>query len=106
MVKAAGFLKKLKNLKNIVGKGAGWINENLVKPLRPVIDTGLEMAGLGGVKQIVDAGSRFIDKYSGYKPSGNNQFRNMVTDVQDFALETQRTPAERKYSNPFGNYLN
>lgn len=105
MVKAAGFLKKLKKVGQLLKKGTGWVNENVVKPLKPVIDTGLDMAGLSFAKPIVDMGSRFIDEYSGYKPK-DDRIKRFVGTATDIALDTQRAPAERKYINPFANFLN
>ena len=108
MAKSAGFLKKLKKIGQLIGKGAGWINDSIVKPLRPVIDTALDMTGVGSIaKPILNAGSEFIDKYSGYKPSQSDaRFGSFVRGAADFALDTQRAPAERKYVNPFGNFMN
>ena len=107
MTKSAGFLKKLKKVGQLIGKGAGWVNDNVVKPLRPVIDTALDMTGYGSVaKPILNAGSSFIDKYSGRTPSQNKKWVNALEDVADYALDTQRAPAERKYVNPFSNRLN
>ena len=107
MTKSAGFLKKLKKVGQLIGKGAGWVNNNVVKPLRPVIDTGLDMAGAGAAKKLLDFGSNMIDQYSGYKPSANDdRYRRFVTGAADFALDTQRAPADRKYANPFTNRLN
>ena len=107
MVKSAGFLKKLKKVGKLIGKGAGWVNDTVVKPLRPVIDTALDMTGYGSVaKPILNAGSSFLDKYGGRKPEQNKQFVRALENVADFALDTQRAPAERKYVNPFSNRLN
>ena len=108
MVKAAGFLKKLKKLGQIAGKGFGWLNENVVKPLRPVIDTALDMTGFGTpLKKVVDFGSNLIDEYSGYKPTiKDGRVKKIVERTSDFALDTQRAPQDKKYTNPFLNRLN
>ena len=98
MVKSAGWLKKLKKVGQLIGKGVGWVNENVVKPLRPVIDTGLDMFGLGGAKKVLDGASNFIDQYSGYKPSSSsNTFKNIIAGTADFALDSQRAPSDKKY---------
>jgi hypothetical protein len=107
MTKSARFLKKLKKVGQLIGKGVGWVNDNIVKPLRPVIDTALDMTGYGSVaKPILNAGSSFIDKYSGRTPQQDMRIVGAVQDIADYALDTQRAPAERKYVNPFSNRLN
>ena len=108
MGKSAGFLKRLKKLKDFVGKGAGWVNENLLKPMRPVIDTALDMTGYGApLKKVVDFGSELVDKYSGYTPNARDrQIKNAVSWGTDVVLDTQRSSTDKKYANPFLNRLN
>ena len=96
MVKSAGFLKKLKKVGQLVGKGAGWVNSNIVKPLRPVIDTALDMTGFGSVaKPILDVGSNWLDDNFGTKP--NKKFLKGVEFGSDLFLDTQRAPEQKKY---------
>ena len=108
MVKSAGFLKKLKKLGTLIGKGVGWVNENVVKPLRPVIDTGLDMLGVGTfAKPALNMASNMIDKFSGYQSSPSDErAKQFIGVASDFALDTQRAPKDRKYTNPFLNRLN
>lgn len=100
MVKSAGFLKRLKNLKDFVGKGASFINDNIVKPLRPIVDTALDMTGFGAVKPILDMGSNFIDETFGNSAStmhNNNRFKKGIELGADIFMDTQRAPKDKKY---------
>ena len=96
MTKSAGFLKKLKKVGQLVGKGASWVNENVVKPLRPVIDTALDMTGYGSiVKPILNAGSNWLD--SNFKTEQNDAIKTGITFGKDLFLDTQRAPTQKKY---------
>ena len=97
MVKSAGFLKKLKKVGQLVGKGVGMVNDNIIKPLRPVIDTGLDMFGFGGAKKVLDGASNLIDQFSGYKPSSDDKLKKIIGVGTDFVLDTQRAPSDKKY---------
>ena len=65
MVKSAGFLKKLKKIGNVIGKGATWVNKNILKPLNPILDTALDFVPGGSiiktVKNGVSKGLDFVD---------------------------------------------
>ena len=126
MVKSAGFLKKLKKIGNLFGKGANWINNNIVKPLNPIIDTALDFVPGGGViKGIKNTASNFLDNQ--YGTNSDNRITNFVSNAGDYFLDTQRLPSEGKkyinydeysneeeyippprktYKNPFGKRIN
>lgn len=95
MVKSAGFLKKLKKVGQLIGKGASWVNENVVKPLRPVINTALDMTGFGAAKPILDIGSNWLDSNFGTKP--DKTFQKGIEIGKDIFLDTQRAPSQKKY---------
>lgn len=104
MYKKAGYLKTLKKMKDFFGKGLSWVNNNIIKPLRPTIDTALDMTGYGNIgKKVLDYGSQFVDNL-GYKT--NNKPGNYIRQGADFLLDTQRSSQDRKYVNPFTNRLN
>ena len=121
MVKSAGFLKKLKKVGNLIGKGASWVNNNIVKPLNPIIDTALDFVPGGSViKTAKNFASSAIDNYLPSAPSNRN-VQNAVRFGTDVLLDTQRSRQDRKYgyyesddeysdeggySNPFGSTLN
>lgn len=95
MTKSAGFLKKLKKVGQLIGKGAGWINDNVVKPMRPVIDTALDMTGFGAAKPLLDIGSNWLD--SNFKSKQNDAIRTGIEFGKDLFLDTQRAPSQKKY---------
>lgn len=96
MVKSAGFLKKLKKIGNLIGKGASWVNTNIVKPLRPMIDTALDMTGLGSVaKPALNVASNWLDNNFG--SSQNKQVQDATRLGADLFLDTQRPSSQRKY---------
>ena len=105
MVKSAGFLKKLKKIGNLIGKGASWVNDNVVKPLKPIINQGVSFAaGAAGVPMLgnaintaIDAGSNWLDENFGSKP--NKQIQDAFKFGADFALDTQRSQQDRKYGS-------
>ena len=112
MVKSAGFLKKLKKIGQLIGKGAGWVNENVVKPLKPLINQGVNFAaGAAGVPMLgtainsaIDAGSSWLD--SNFGGQENKQIKDFTRYGVDRIMDTQRAPPERKYDNPFTQRLN
>lgn len=103
MVKSAGFLKKLKKIGQLIGKGAGWVNENVVKPLKPIINQGINFAtGAAGVPMLgtainsaIDAGTNWIDSTFGGK--SNKQIQDVTRFGTDLLLDTQRAPSQKKY---------
>lgn len=102
MVKFAGYLKRLKNLNDFVGKGAAWLNTNIIKPLKPLIKQGIEMAGYGQYSNLIDTASDVVDNYArnkNLKISPN--FGKYVSDGLDIALDTQRSNNDRKYGRLF-----
>lgn len=101
MVKSAGFLKKLKNISNIVGKGVNWVNKNIVKPLNPIIDTALDFVPYGGiakgVKNTISKGIDLLDDYQDYRTKPNRKIQRMVETGGDMLLDSQRSNKDRKY---------
>lgn len=135
MVKSAGFLKKLKKVGNLIGKGASWVNNNIVKPLKPIINQGVSFAaGAAGVPMVgnvinsaIDAGSKWLD--DNYGTESNKQIQKITKYGGDILLDTQRSkndqkyinylsysddedeetyipPPKKSYSNPFGKRIN
>ena len=103
MAKSAGFLKKLKKLGGLIGKGISWVNNNIVKPLNPVIDTALDFIPGGGViKKVKDFASNAADRLLPSAPE-NKQVQEAAKLGADVLLDTQRGPKDRKYI-PYGNY--
>ena len=78
MGKAAGFLKRLKKVKDLIGKGASWVNTNIIKPLDPIIDTALGMVpGVGGALKLAKDGvQNYLDK--NYAVNENKRLTNAV----------------------------
>ena len=103
MVKSAGFLKKLKKVGQLIGKGAGWVNSNIVKPLKPLINQGISFAtsaaGLPmvgtAINAALDAGSNWLD--SKYGNNSNKQIQDVTRFGADLLLDTQRAPSQKKY---------
>ena len=97
MVKSAGFLKKLKKVGNLIGKGTSWINNNIVKPLNPVIDTALDFVpGGSAIKTVKNFATNAIDNYLPSAPT-NKRVQDAVRFGADLALDTQRPQQDRKY---------
>ena len=97
MTKSAGFLKKLKKVGQLIGKGASWVNNNIVKPLNPVIDTALDFIPGGDmIKNVKNAASNAIDRYLPSAPT-NKRIQQAVKFSADVALDTQRSKQDRKY---------
>ena len=106
MVKSAGFLKKLKKVGSLVGKGAKWVNDNVIKPLNPVIDNALDFVPYGNtIRTVKNHASRLIDRIPG-SVKQDKRFQNMLTTGTDYLLDTQRSEEDRKYYSPFGDPLN
>ena len=94
MVKSAGIFKKLKN---IFKTGAKWINNNIVKPLNPIIDTALDFVPGGNIiKKVKDGASNLIDKIPG-ENNRNERVQRIVAQGADMIMDTQRAPRDRKY---------
>ena len=112
MVKSVGWLKKLKKIGDTIGKGASWVNNNIVKPMKPLIRNGVNFAtsalGVPGVGSIIntalDYGSDLLD--SKYGTSSNKKITNISNVVGDYLEDTQRSPSKRKYGQIFQNRLN
>ena len=124
MGKSAGFLKRLKKIKDLIGKGSAWVNNNIVKPLNPIIDTALDFVPGGTViKTVKNAASKFLDNE--YGTEQDDRVAGFVKHTGNYFLDTQRTPYERSeygeasaprayggvpqpkaYSNPFGQRIN
>lgn len=73
MTKFAGFLRRAKKVGNFLGKGLKWVNENIIKPMKPKIEQTLEDHGYGNVNKFIDFGSDLVDKH--ITDSGNVKFR-------------------------------
>lgn len=113
MFKKAGYLKTLKKMKDFFGKGLTWVNNNIVKPLKPIINNALEMTPYGDIGKIaLETGSNLIDNF-GYNNDPNvgyNNFGKVVEQTSDIIMDSQRAPRDRKYNqkykNPFGGVIN
>ena len=101
MVKSAGIFKKLKN---IFSKGAKWINNNIVKPLNPIIDTALDFVPGGNIiRNVKDGASKFIDKLPG-QDYQNERVQRIVAQGADMLMDTQRAPKDKKYNFGYTEY--
>ena len=93
MVKSAGIFKKLKKIGNLIGKGASWVNQNIIKPLNPIIDTALDFVPGGGAiktaKNVVSKGLDFLGD-NVYNTQTDNRIGDTVRYGADFLLDTQR----------------
>ena len=61
MPKFIGWLKRAKKIKDIIGKGASWVNTNIIKPALPVAKKVLEATGYGSIGNIIEKGSDLVD---------------------------------------------
>lgn len=107
MGKAAGVWKKIKQVGKTIGKGLGkaavWVNDNIYKPgkdlLNPVFDIIDESGTLhrvaDGVSRIIDYGAEKL----GYSP--DDSFAPLTETVTDVVMDTQRTGKDKKYKDPF-----
>ena len=107
MGKAAGVWKKIKRVAKTIGnkfgKALAWANENILKPGKkyaaPLIDM---IDSSGKVNKVIDGVSNTIDKVSdhyGYK--ADDSWAKVTDTVGDIITDTQRSPNERKYKDPF-----
>ena len=98
MVKSAGIFKKLKKIGQLVGKGASWVNNNVVKPLNPIIDNALDFVPGGNViKGAKNMASNFLDNQ--YGTNHDKRVTNFFDTAGDYFLDTQRSPQEKKYGS-------
>ena len=105
MVKSAGIFKKLKKVGNLLGKGASWVNNNIVKPMKPLINQGVNFASSAlGVPMVGDAlnsaldiGSNWLDSNFGSK--SNKQIQNAARFGADLLMDTQKPQQNRKYGS-------
>lgn len=103
MNKFAGYWKKLKHIKDKLVTGIGWLNDNIIKPFKPLIAAGLEAMDVKGGDQILDLTSGTLDLLQKDNP------QEVVTSLEDLFLSTQKLPSERKpkgIENKSGKYKN
>ncbi|KAA6380505.1 MAG: hypothetical protein EZS28_023968 [Streblomastix strix] len=84
---------KLKKLVSVVGKGVSWMNDKIVKPIKPIINTLLSSLGPAGsmVAKGISVGSSAVDALFGpNKQQSKQQFR------QDFKTLGQDDYLRRK----------
>lgn len=99
MVKFANWLKRAKKIKDIVGKGASWLNTNIVKPALPVAKKVLEATGYGSIGNFIEKGSDLLDNVlekQGYK--AKNDIGKYVKFGSEYLYDTQKLPSQRKHS--------
>ena len=115
MGKGAGFWKKLKDVAKKIGgtvaKVVSWGNENIFKPIKPLLEPAVKIFDPSGIGSKVlnvasQAGDWVSDQYqkqTGYKPNNTvGQFVNAATDI---AVDTQRYGKDKQYRN-FADYAN
>lgn len=94
-----GFYKKLKTVASSLGKGLSWVNENIAKPLGGLVKSGMEMLGApewaGKIYDTATNGISYLSNKLGYQP--NNRVGELMEDVVDIGLDTQRSDKEKKY---------
>ena len=95
-----------KRVKELLGTGISWLNKNVVKPLRPVIDTALDMSGFSMAKPLVNVGSRYIENVVEPRYNVSSRASRYIGDGVDMILDSQRYGKDKKYSAIFGNRLN
>ena len=109
MAKSAGFLKKLKKIGDIIGKGASWVNKNIVKPLNPIIDTALDFVPGGStiktVKNFASKGLDYLDD-NYYNTEEDDTVQQYVKTGADVLLDTQRSKKDQKYLKYGGMDIN
>ena len=111
MAKSAGFLKKLKKIGDMIGKGASWVNKNIIKPLNPVIDTALDFVpGGSAIKTVKNFASKGLDYLDDnfYNTEEDDTVQQYVKTGADVILDTQRSKKDQKYLKniPFGGIPN
>src|SRR5574344_972439 len=65
MVKSPGFWKRLKKISDFIPKAALWVNDNIIKPIKPVLKPIIEKVAPNYGKYInkaIDYGSEIVDK--------------------------------------------
>lgn len=115
MGKGAGFWKKIKDVAKKIGgtvaKVVSWGNENLFKPIKPLLEPVVKMfdpTGIGSkviniAGQAADWVSDQYKQQTGYTP--NNTVGQFVNAGADIAMDTQRYGDDRQYNN-FADYAN
>lgn len=115
MGKGAGFWKKIKDIAKKIGgtvaKVVSWGNENIFKPLKPILQpiiglfdkTGIGSTVLNVAGQAMDWVSDQYNQATGYTP--NNTVGQLVNAGTDIALDTQRYGNDKQYNN-FTDYAN
>lgn len=103
MGKSVGFLKKLKQIMNLTQKNfkpaMTWLKDNIYKPLKPLLQTGLDMAGYGDYNNLLDAGEKIADNVFG--KSDNTSFKDSFMEPAiEFGLSTQRLSSAPKVQQP------
>ena len=108
MVKFANWLKRAKKIKDVVGKGASWLNTNIVKPALPVAKKVLEATGYGTIGNFIEKGSDLVDNVlekQGYKAKndigkyvkfGSEYLYAQRAQDAKHPYDTQKLPSERK----------
>ena len=101
MGKSVGFLKKLKQIMNLTQKNfkpaMTWLKDNIYKPLKPLLQTGLDMAGYGDYNNLLDAGEKIADNVFG--KSNNTSFKDSFMEPAiEFGLSTQKPKPKPKIS--------
>ena len=107
MGKAAGVWKKIKQVGKTIGKGLGkaavWVNDNLYKPGKDLLNPVFDMIdGTGTLHRVADGVSRIIDygaEKLGY--TADDSFAPLTETVTDVVMDTQRTSKDKKYKDPF-----
>lgn len=107
MGKAAGVWKKIKQVGKTIGKGLGkaavWVNDNLYKPGKDLLNPVFDMIdGTGTLHRVADGVSRIIDygaEKLGY--TADDSFAPLTETVTDVVMDTQRTGKDKKYKDPF-----
>lgn len=109
MSKFAGFLKRAKKVGNFLGKGLKWVNENIVKPLKPKIEQALEDHGYGNVNKYIDFGSDLVNKH--ITDNGDIKFQlprksDFVKHLTGMKIENSEEDSDDDLSNDLTYYNN
>lgn len=115
MGKGAGFWKKIKDVAKKIGgtvaKVVSWGNENIFKPIKPLLEPVVKMFDPTGIgSKVINAAGQAADwvsdqykQQTGYTP--NNTVGQFVSAGTDIAMDTQRYGNDRQYNN-FADYAN
>ncbi|KAA6397477.1 MAG: hypothetical protein EZS28_006997 [Streblomastix strix] len=78
---APGIFSKLKKLVSVVGKGVSWMNDKIVKPIKPITNALLQSLGPAGsmVAKGISVGSSAVDALFGL-----NKYKSKQQFKQDF----------------------